>query len=120
MKVLIFGASGVGTTTLASLLGRLSNFKHLDLDDFYWRKTIPPYELKVPLEERNQALQKTFKAHEDVIVSGSINTWGVEWATAFDLAIFMVMDPEKRMKRLRKREEERYGSALKSVLFRSF
>ena len=112
MKVLIFGASGVGTSTLASEIERFTDFKHLDLDDFYWKKTEPPYELKVPLAERNMNLKTAFYGCDNVVLSGSISTWGAEWSQAFDLAIFMYMEPAKRLERLRKREEGRYGSEL--------
>ena len=57
MKILIFGASGSGTTTLASEIETKTGFKHLDVDDYYWKKTNPPYQEKIPLTERNENRQ---------------------------------------------------------------
>lgn len=112
MKILIFGASGSGTTTLGNEIGRRTNFKHLDVDDYYWKKTDPPYQVKIPLLTRNANLKYDFKKFEKVLVSGSLVSWGKEWETAFDLAVFIRLENTERMKRLKKREEERYGAKL--------
>ena len=112
MKIIIFGASGSGTTTLAKALAKRMDFIHLDSDDYYWKITNPPFQEKIPLTERNTRLTADFKKNEDVILSGSIVSWGKEWETAFDVAIFIKLDNEERMRRLKQREEERYGDRL--------
>lgn len=60
MKLLIFGASGSGTTTLGKEIEKNSAFVHLDADDYYWKKTDPPYLEKIPKEERNDQLKADF------------------------------------------------------------
>jgi len=52
MKLMIFGGAGTGKTTLASLLAKRTGFKHIDSDDYYWKKTEFPFQEKVPLNER--------------------------------------------------------------------
>ncbi|BDD11489.1 hypothetical protein FUAX_39210 (plasmid) [Fulvitalea axinellae] len=44
MKILIFGASGSGTTTLGKEIAKRAKFTHLDADDYYWKPTNPPSE----------------------------------------------------------------------------
>ncbi|WP_299439536.1 AAA family ATPase [uncultured Aquimarina sp.] len=112
MKIIIFGASGSGTTTLAQEIEKRTDFIHLDVDDYYWKKTTPPFQEKTPLIARNKRFKADFKNFENVVVSGSLVTWGKEWETSFDLAIFMILDNKKRMDRLYKREKERYGEKL--------
>ncbi|WP_075341915.1 AAA family ATPase [Tenacibaculum agarivorans] len=112
MKILIFGASGSGTTTLGSEIEKKTDFKHLDADDYYWEKTNPPFQRKVPLLKRNEYLKKDFERFENVIISGSMISWGKEWLTAFDLVIFIRLENTIRMERLKKREAERYGEKL--------
>lgn len=112
MKVLIFGASGSGTTTLGREIRKRTEFVHLDADDYYWRKTNPPYQEKIPLPERNERLKVDFNKNEHVIISGSLVSWGKEWETLFDLAIFIYLDNDIRMERLKKREFDRYGEKL--------
>nr|WP_293297188.1 AAA family ATPase [Allomuricauda sp.] len=112
MKVLIFGASGSGTTTLAKKLAKRMDFVHLDSDDYYWKTTDPPFQEKIPLAEHNAKLKADFLKNENVILSGSMVSWGKEWKTAFDVAIFIRLDKKERMQRLKKREQERYGDRL--------
>lgn len=112
MKILIFGASGSGTTTLGKELKKKTKFKHLDVDDYYWKSTEPPFQEKIPLVERNQKLTSDFKKYENIIISGSMVSWGKQWEKAFDLAIFIYLNSDTRIKRLEKREIERYGNKL--------
>ncbi len=112
MKILIFGASGSGTTTLGKEIEKKTNFKHLDVDDYYWKKTDPPFQEKIPLNKRNENLKSDFENFENVIVSGSMVSWGKEWEASFDLAIFIHLNNNDRIKRLENRETERYGDKL--------
>ncbi|MCF6222138.1 MAG: AAA family ATPase [Flavobacteriaceae bacterium] len=112
MKILIFGASGSRTTTLAKEIENKTNFKHLDVDDYYWKKTKPPFQEKIPLNKRNDNLKADFEKFENVIVSGSMVSWGKEWETSFDLAIFIYLNNTVRIQRLENRETERYGEKL--------
>lgn len=111
MKIHILGASGSGTTTLGQAIGKVG-WLHLDADDYYWVKTNPPFQQKVPIAQRNKDITRDFLSTDRVVISGSMFSWGEQWKQAFDLVIFIRIDPELRMKRLRAREEERYGQAL--------
>jgi adenylate kinase family enzyme len=48
----IFGASGSGTTSLATVPSLRHGHVHLDADDFYWLPTEPPFQTVRPREER--------------------------------------------------------------------
>ncbi|PKG42820.1 AAA family ATPase [Psychroflexus sp. MES1-P1E] len=112
MKILIFGASGSGTTTLGKEIEKITDFTHLDVDDYYWKKTELPFQEKIPLVLRNKSLKADFKKFENLVVSGSMVSWGKEWEQAFDLAIFIILENKERIERLKKRETERYGKKL--------
>lgn len=112
MKIHIFGASGSGTTTLSNALESGSGFTHLDIDHYYWEKTDPPFQEKVPFEKRNHRLTQDFEQLKKVVVSGSLVSWGKSWHSAFHLGVFLHVPADIRMKRLREREFERYGAKL--------
>lgn len=112
MKILIFGASGSGTTTLGKELELKSGYSHLDVDDYYWEKTNPPFQKKIPFSIRIENLKADFSRQENVVVSGSLVSWGDDWEHAFDLAVFLRLDPRIRLERLKNREWERYGELL--------
>ncbi|CAM1340065.1 AAA family ATPase [Tenacibaculum amylolyticum] len=112
MRIIIFGASGSGTTTLAKTLAEKLNWTHLDADNYYWEKTTPPFQKKVAKQKRNKNLQEDFLKSNQVIVSGSLATWESYWNTAFDLGVFLRIPAPIRMERLLKREEALYGEQL--------
>ena len=112
MKIIIFGASGSGKTTLGKSISRKLNWIYLDSDDYYWKKTNPPFQTKIPLAERNENLKTAFRKINNVIVSGSLCSWSKFWDNVFDLGIYLGVPQEIRMQRLLNREIERYGEAL--------
>lgn len=114
MKLIIFGASGSGTTTLAQALSKELQWIHLDADDYYWEKSDPPFQHKVPMETRNQTLRRDIESADKLIVSGSLRSWGEYWNTVFDLGVFLFIPPKIRMKRLQQRELNRYGDRLQT------
>ncbi len=112
LKLIIFGAAGTGKSTFGKSISKKLNWTFLDSDDYYWKKTNPPFETKIPLEIRNENLKADFAKHEKVIVSGSLCTWSKYWNTAFDLGVFLWLPRQVRMNRLSVREVERYGETL--------
>jgi adenylate kinase family enzyme len=112
MKILIFGASGSGTTTLANSLSKKTGFLHLEVDNFYWKPTNPPFQEKVDKAVRQKNLLLDFQSYDDVIVCGSLVSWGKVWETAFDFVVFIYLENDIRMQRLKNREIERYGDQL--------
>lgn len=114
LKIIIFGASGSGTTTLATALAKDLGYLHLDADEYYWAKTPIPYEVKKDKTLRNQQMREDFEAAKKVIVSGGIINWESYWLAAFDWAIFLKIPPAIRMQRLQQRELERYGDLLQT------
>ena len=103
MNVLIMGASGSGQTTLAKELSKHLSYKFLDSDDLYWLPTKPAYQKKRSIDQRLIMTLKEMKDH-NVVMGGSIMGWGEELENAFDLIVFLSLDTEIRLKRLKQRE----------------
>lgn len=110
--VLIFGASGSGTTTLGIELARVLNYAHFDADDYYWQESEIPYTNKRPVEERISMLLDAIHQSRGFVLSGSICGWDDPLLPFFDLAIFLTVPTETRMRRLKQRELEHYGSRI--------
>jgi adenylate kinase family enzyme len=107
----IFGASGSGTTSLASALAARHGHRHLDTDDFYWLPTNPPYRQKRPRELRLQMLQRALAESSSWVLSGSLCGWGDPLIPEFELVVLLAVPTPVRLARLRAREAERYGQA---------
>lgn len=106
LKIIIFGGSGSGTTTLGQSLAEKLNWTFLDADSYYWQPTNPPFQKKVPLAKRNEQFKTDFHNNEKVIISGSLVSWGAFWHSAFDLGVFLSLPKEIRMQRLLNREKK--------------
>ena len=108
-RIHIFGASGSGTTTLASALAARHGHRHLDTDEFFWLPTDPPYREIRPREARLALLRRALGEAPSWVLSGSLCGWGDPLIEEFDLVVFLVVPTEVRLARLRAREVERYG-----------
>ena len=109
MKIHILGPSGSGTTTLGRALSQKMKIPHFDSDDFFWMPTDPPFTIKRSLEERVPLLENTLNAHKSWILSGSMLKWGDFLIPQLDLVIYLYVEKEIRIKRLKIRERDRFG-----------
>src|SRR2546428_7979835 len=108
-RINISGASGTGTTSLASALAARHGHRHVDTDDFYWLRTDPPYRHPRPRAERLAMLRIALAESPSWVLSGSLCGWGDPLIPEFELIVFLVVPTEVRLARLRAREIERYG-----------
>jgi adenylate kinase family enzyme len=112
-RIHLTGASGAGVTTVGRAVATRLGLTHLDTDDFYWLPTKPPFRDKRPIAERLALLRRAFEAtSRGWVLSGSIGAWGDELIPLFDLVAFIDTPTELRLKRLARREAERYGAAI--------
>lgn len=112
MKIHILGASCAGSTTLGNALAKKTGYTYLDTDAYFWAPSDIPYTIKREPAERKAALKQDFLKEENVIVGGSLVSWGEEWLSMFDLVVFLYTPHELRMQRLHNREVERYGDEI--------
>ncbi|QBY55045.1 hypothetical protein [Cupriavidus oxalaticus] len=111
MHILITGAAGSGTSTLAQAVALCNPARVLESDDFFWRPTNSPYQEKFGAEERAAALLTAVRASGETVVAGAVIGWGHELEHAFDLVVFLYLPTDIRVARLRRREELRFGKA---------
>ncbi|TRL35126.1 adenylate kinase [Rhizobium straminoryzae] len=111
-RIHIMGASGSGTTTLGRMLGERLRIPHLDTDSFFWMPTEPPFTTPRPVPERLQLIEQAIAGVPSWVLSGSALKWGTPLEPLYDLIVFLRLDPEVRMARIRRRESERYGDRI--------
>ncbi|WP_354674004.1 AAA family ATPase [Cupriavidus alkaliphilus] len=111
MYILITGAAGSGTSTLANALGEATHARVLETDDYFWRPTDPPYQQKFGAEERCSLLLNDLRTSPDAVVAGALIDWGQELENAFDFVVFLYLPTAIRLARLKLREERRFGQA---------
>lgn len=108
-RILITGASGAGTSTLArALAGRLAS-QCFDADEFFWHPTDPPFWDRRPVAERLALLRAMVLPRRDWILAGSLIGWDEGLGERLDLAVLLRLDRALRLARLEAREMRRGG-----------
>ena len=111
MRVLVTGASGSGSTTLGRALSRELKVAFFDTDDYFWLPSEPPYQRQRDPGARLSLLVADLAKAPHAIASGSVIQWGRELEDSFSLIVFLTLQAELRLSRLRKRELARFGRA---------
>jgi adenylate kinase family enzyme len=111
-RIHITGASGSGTTTLGTALAGRIGARHLDVDDFAWTPTEPPFVERREPAERSAMFRVAIAGVERWVLSGSLLRWDDEFTPLFDLVVFLRIPQEARIARLQARERARYGAKI--------
>ena len=109
--ILITGAAGTGTTTLARALAIEWQLAHLEADDYLWLPSDPPYQHLADKDLRDEHLLVQMRCAGRAVVAGSIMGWGQALEDIFELVVFLALPVDLRLERLERREIERFGSA---------
>ncbi|ASM71475.1 MULTISPECIES: adenylate kinase [Roseobacteraceae] len=112
LKLYILGASCAGVSTLGDLLSRQMDVPQLDVDDYYWLPTDPPYTTKRPPEERVRLIRSDQARTNGWVLSGSFIGWGESLVDQVDLIVFVKTPTAVRMQRLNARESQRHGARI--------
>lgn len=108
-RIYLTGASCAGVTTLGRGLATHLSVPHLDVDDYFWMPTDPPFTTKRPPDDRVRLIAAAMGSGGWVL-SGSLDGWGDALADAATLIVFVVTPTPIRMQRLHTRERERFGA----------
>jgi adenylate kinase family enzyme len=110
-RIHITGAAGSGVSTLGRVVAEKLGGIFLDTDDFYWLPTDPPYGAKREPADRVRLIRDAIHGHDCWVLGGSLDAWGNDLVSLFDLVVFLYVATPVRLARLRMRERERFGEA---------
>lgn len=105
MKVQIIGGSGTGKSTLAKFISEKENIMWIDTDRYLWKDE--SFTENHPIEKRKEMYEKDMETNNGYAASGSIYSWYPNGFSDRDVLVFLYIDEEIRMERLRKREIRR-------------
>lgn len=114
LRLLIMGAPGAGTTTLAQSVATKLKCPHFDTDDYYWfTNDALPYRRKRNTEHRLRLLTADLEAATTTgyVVSGALLGWGEPLVPRFQAIVYCWLPTEVRLARIHTREATRYGQA---------
>lgn len=111
MRIYITGASCAGVTTLGKNLAERCALRHVDVDDFFWLPTNPPFTTKRPVDERVPLIEQQLGG-DDWVLTGSCLNWGEALIAQVDLIVFVLTPTPLRLERLAVREKQRFGERI--------
>lgn len=111
-RVYLTGASCSGVSTPGAMLSERFDVPQLDVDDFYWMPTDPPFSTKRLPEERVRLIQDRQSGTEGWVLTGSFIGWGDALIHKVDLVVFLQTPTTIRLQRLDQREAARYGARI--------
>jgi hypothetical protein len=82
-----------------------------DVDDYFWLPTEPLYQRQREPSARLSLLVADLARVPYAVASGSVIQWGRELEDSFSLIVFLTLQPDLRLARLRQREVARFGQA---------
>jgi adenylate kinase family enzyme len=109
MRILITGAAGSGTSTLAQALGSTLGASVLEADDYFWLPTSPPFTSKRDPKERLSLILRDLARMPSAVIAGSIVDWGLELEDSMSMIVFLTVPAAVRVRRLRQREQLLFG-----------
>jgi len=108
--IIIFGASGAGSTTLGKEVAERLKYQYLDIDDYLWRwDTAIPLTLTNTREERAKRLMDDIQKYPNFVIAGTIFSDREQFEPLLDLAVFISTPTDICTKRVYAREYTRWG-----------
>ncbi len=111
-RIHITGASGSGVSTLGRALSRHFNIPLMDVDDYYWIKTDPPFTTKREPSERVRLIEREQSQYKAWVLAGSCMGWGDALMKEIDHIVFLRTPMDVRLQRLEQREAEEFGARI--------
>ncbi len=108
----IFGSSGSGSTTLAKRIASDFGYKFIDVDDYLWQKTDPPFTQRNTNEVACKLIKEVLIDQLPAVISGSLVGIADELKPDIDLFIYINLAKKIRINRIREREFNRFGERI--------
>lgn len=111
--IIVFGANGSGKTTLGRAVAKNLGFIHIDHEAYAFKESILPYAEERPYEECLKFMLKDIKKHGAFVLSAVTGDFGDEIPKFYQLAVYLSVPLDLRIKRMEQREYERHGERIR-------
>ncbi len=107
--ICICGLNGSGKTTLAASLARSLNYKHMDIEDYYFLPSDIPYSHPRTKEEVIPLVLEDMRKNPSFVFSYVKGDMTPEINEKFDLVVYLDVPKDIRIKRIRQRAFDKFG-----------
>ena len=112
--IIVFGPNGAGKTTLARELAHALRFKHMDIEDYYFREAKIPYTNPRARDEAVSLMLADIAKHGPFVISAVTGDFGEEITSMYRAAVYLTAPKELRMQRIDQREQARFGDRVRA------
>ena len=107
--ICVCGLNGSGKTTLAGVLAEELNFKHMDIEQYYFTSTDNPYVSSRTRGEVELLLLEDIKQNPCFVFSAVKGDMSAGINENYTLVVFLEAPLNTRMKRIRQRAIDKFG-----------
>lgn len=112
IKLIICGLNGAGKSTFGRALARATGFKFADIENYYFSPDDVTYTSPKNKSEVCKMLLDDLKANDNFILSAVKGDYGEAVCDSFNLAVFLNVPKDIRMKRVRERSRIKFGNRI--------
>lgn len=111
-RIMICGLNGSGKTTLGKELSKKINFLHKDIEEYYFNNnTDYKYNYSATKEEVIQKIEKDINEYDNIIFTSCTGDYE-NLSDLYDFVIFIRLDKETRLKRVKQRSYKQLGDRI--------
>lgn len=107
--IAIVGGNGSGKTALGAALSEELNYKHMDIEDYYFREAENPYSQPRTRKEVVQSMELDAVKYRNFIISAVNCDFGDKINSLYECVIYLKVPLEIRLKRVKQRVYDRFG-----------
>lgn len=107
--IAIVGGNGSGKTTLGATLSKELNYKHMDIEAYYFKETEIPYSESRTYKEVMQLIEMDITKYPNFIISAVNGDLGDKINSLYDCVIYLKAPLDIRMIRIKQRAYHRFG-----------
>lgn len=108
--IIVCGANGSGKTTLGRALAEALNYRHMDIEDYYFIESEIPYSKSRTRDEVCQLILNDIKQYNNFIISAVNGDMGEEINNMYKLAVYLSVPLDIRLERVKQRAYDKFGN----------
>ena len=108
--IAIVGANGCGKTTLGKCLADLLGYKHMDIEDYYFKESAIPYANPRTREEVRDLILADIEKYNQFVLTSVNCDFGQEITALYDCVVYIEAPLEVRLERVKQRAFDKFGS----------
>ena len=111
--IIVFGANGSGKTTLGRELARILNFKHMDIEDYYFKPSDIPYTNARSGGECEELMLADIEKYLSFVITSTTGDFGEIIPQYYALAVHISAPLDIRLERVKQRGIDKFGDRVR-------